>query len=200
MSQSETLYTLKRIAYKSVAFVIFFSSLQALSAIPYRNAFEQTDLIHSDTKELNLNLLAKIQVIVNQNQLDMTRYIPYASLPQFSSSETVSNRIFRQTLKSFLDDNRVSNTPIVQGAISAQNILNTHAGTAQHQFTFRLNAIETLAEIKYKGLFEAKFSYELSGGHAKFEVSKQDGGRTYAYTHNQTTEGFADNFGVRWSF
>lgn len=200
MSQNKLTNNFKKTICRSLAFLIFFSSLQALSAIPYRHAFEQTELINRDTKELNLDLFAKMQILVEQQQLDMAKYIPYSNLPQNSSGEIVSGRIVRKTLKTFLDAEQLSNAPIVRGAATVQNSLGTSMGTTEHQFSFRINAIETQAEVKYKGLVEAKLSYQLNTLDTQFELAKQLGAQTYAYTHSQTSEGFANNLAVSWSF
>lgn len=199
-TQDKTLSLFKKTVSRGLAVLVSLSSLQALSAIPYRNAFEQADLINNETKELNLSLLAKIQAIVDQNQFDMTKYIPYSSLNEYSSGEAVGNRIFRQTLKTLLDTESIARAPVVRGATTLQNALGANVGTTQHQFGFRINAIETQAEMTYNGVVAAKLSYDLTAGNTKFELSKKLGTQTYAYTHNKTSEGFADNFGVRWSF
>ncbi len=192
--------TIQKLAIRSLAVAIFFSSIPAVSAVPFRNAFEQMDLINRETKELNLSMLARMQVIIDQYQMDLSKYIPYKSIPQYSQSQDVAHKVLRQTLKTWMSSDAATNSVLMQQASVLDNTLSTAAGTTAHKFNFRINALETQAEMIYKGVVEASVSYDLAGGDTQVQVSKQAGARTIAYTHLDNSDGQSDVIGVRWNF
>jgi hypothetical protein len=178
-------------AKRTIAFLFFMSTTPAVSAIPYRNAFEYMDLINEQTKELNLSLLAKIQIIVNENYINMANYIPITNIPQFDDGSYMARRILKQTLSTWLNDDASakSNTTL-------SSSIQRGGGTIQ----LKLKTVETTAEVSYKGYVTAVLSYDVSESEAQLEVSKQLGTQTYAFTHTDNNEGVADKFGVRWNF
>lgn len=201
MIKAKLKINIKKIITKGIALVIFFSSIPALSAISYRNAFEQMDIINYETKELNLSFLARIQIMIDQNnQYNVSQYIPYANLSTNSSGSDVAKKVFQQTMKTLLNSDTAQNSLFVQNANELQSAMSAEVGSTQHKVSFGINAIETTAQVKYKGAVQAEFTYDLSNQDATFEVSKQIGAQVYAYTHNENSQGHSDNVGVRWSF
>lgn len=200
MKQIRANKKLVKVATKALAFVIFFSSIPALSAISYRNAFEQMDIINHETKELNLSFLARIQIIIDQNQFNMSHYIPYASLPDHSQGSEVAKKVFQQTLKTLMNSEAAQNSTFVKGANDVQSAMSAEVGSVQHKVSIGLDAIETTAQIKYKGVVNAEISYDISNQDAAIELTKQVGNQVYAYTHVETSTDRSDKLGVRWSF
>ncbi len=78
-----------KILCRLLAAVVFLASIPAVSAIPYRNSFEQMDIINQQTKELNLALLARIQIMIDQSNFNMASYIPTSNLPESDNGSNV---------------------------------------------------------------------------------------------------------------
>lgn len=189
----------KRITAKLIAVLIFFASVPSLSAVPYRNAFQEIDLINSETQELNLNLLAKIQILIDENRVDLARYIPLRDIPQTDNGGKISQRIFEQTLETLIDSLSAQDSKIIRQAQTINSGFSSSVDRNGYSVKFRIKPVNTTAEVSYEGVVRAALAYDVSHSEAKIEFSKKVGEQTYAYTHTNV-EGGTDSVGVRWSF
>ena len=187
------------IAKAFLGLTVFFSTLPSLSAIPYRNAYEALDLVNNQTKELNLDLFAKIHIMLDERQLDLTKYIPYQNLPEYDDGSRVAGRIVARTLKNLIDDTD-RDVPIVNGARRLNSSLETSFKNDKHAVEFKIRASQAMALVTYRGYVDAALSYEIDSSELKFEVTKAIGRRTLAFTHLDNPEGVSDIVGVRWQF
>jgi hypothetical protein len=159
----------KASAKLALGLILFLSTTPALSAIPYRNAFEAADLINEETKELNLSLLAKIQVLVDQNQFNMGQYIPFKSLPSQDDGTIISRRILQHTMRTVF--NSETQSKVIQGAQNLNSALSTSIDRNGHSFSFRVKALEGTAEFVYRGRVEAALSFNNSQQETRLDVS-----------------------------
>jgi len=185
-----------------LAVAFFLATIPAVSAVPYRTAFEQYDLINIKTKELNLPLMAKIQFVIDQNRFNMADYVPLNGLPQTDNGVVIGRRILKHTLQNWLDDYKSNEETSgwIRSAESASQAMSTSIDSNGHKFSLRIKPIETTAEVIYTGIVKAKISYDVGHSEALVEVAKNVGNTTYAYTHIKNSEDTRDVFGVRWSF
>lgn len=184
-----------------LAAYMFFASLPALSAIPYRNAYEAMDLINQETKELNLSLFAKIQFYIEQNQFSLNNYVPLHNLPQHDNGEVIARRIFKKTMQSLFDSDATQSSPLLHQAEELNSSMSSSIERHGHSLRLRVKPLEAEAEVKYSGAVDAILAYDVNHSEMKFEVSKNIGEQTYAYTHIDGHDGSSvDQIGVRWSF
>lgn len=179
---------------------LFFSSVPALSAIPFHNAFEQYELINEETKELNLSLLANIQIMIEQNRFNLGHYIPITNLPMNDDGSVISRRILKQTFQTLSDVESAANAPFLQTANKLNNAIGTEMKTQGQYFTMRVKALETQAEILYRGKVNASLSYDISEQETKFELTKNVGRQVYAYTLTDHHDETINKVGIRWNF
>ena len=196
--------TVKKITIKVLsrilAAVIFLASIPAVSAIPFRNSFEQMDIINHQTKELNLDLLARIQIILDQSQFNMANYIPTQNLPKNDNGEVIGRHILQQTVKTLLENESNSTAAGIRNINNLNSSLSATMNQNGHSVAFRFKAVETTAEVNYKGFVSATLAYDVGRTEATLEVSKNIGQQTYAYTHTDNSDGHSDIVGVRWNF
>lgn len=190
----------KLLARKFLAILIVLGSNPAIAAIPYKTAFENMDIINSQTKELNLELLARIQIIVDGSRFNMANYIPTQKIQTDDSEQVVMNHIFKQTLKTLLDTEDSATSAGLQKIENLNTSLSSTIDRNGHSFSFRLKAIETKAEINYKGYVSATVAFDANNSESSLEVSKNVGSQTYAFTHTNNNDGYSDIVGVRWAF
>jgi hypothetical protein len=190
--------TLKRFTKFIVTISFLLASVTVSASIPYRNANEAMDLINSQTRELNMDLFAKIQIIMDQNSFHMGDYIPYSQLTQ--NDPNVANKILKQTLNSIFRAENIANSKLVQQAQNLNNSLATSMQSNGHSVSFRFKALETRTEVIYSGAVNAAVSYQFDGRQSQLAVSKEILGKTISYTLSSNNEGTRNMVGMNWSF
>lgn len=183
-----------------VAVILFFSTEQAVSAIPYRSSFEHMDVINKQTKELDLSMLARIQILIDANRFNMADYVPLSGLPENSSGDEIARRILKQTMNTLMDSDFVTASPTLNKVEKINSSFVTTVERSGHSFNFRLKPVETVAQMNYKGFVSAVLSYDMSEDELKFEISKEIGQKTYAFTHVDNGDDSSDKIGIRWAF
>jgi len=192
---------IQKVVLSATALSVLFATTPAVSAIPYRNAYEGMDVVNSRTNELNLEYLAQIQLIIDSRRINVSDYVPYTEINPDDSSELVGRRILNKTIETFLNSENVAKSKIVQGAQAANSAVNTSLNHNGHKFNFRFRALEAKSEFSYEGYVKAVLSYNVKNSEARLEVSKTFQKQTYAYTHVSDSNGMSrDMVGVRWSF
>ncbi|OFZ17938.1 MAG: hypothetical protein A2Z20_12750 [Bdellovibrionales bacterium RBG_16_40_8] len=180
--------------------IIFLTSIPAVSAIPYRNYFEQIDLVNQNTKELNLSLFAKIQFMVDATRFNVAEYIPYQNLPQNDNGHVIANRIFKQTMSTLLNSEFAKDSAIVRIVEPLNDPLSGSIDKNGHSLSFLMKTLETKAQLVYKGRANAYLTYDVSDNEVSLVVSKNIGTHVLAYTHTDNANGVTDQIGVRWEF
>jgi len=189
-----------KIFRQALTICIVFSSMPALSAIPYNNAFHDMDLIDTQNKELDLSLLARIQTIIDQHQFNMANYIPLNNLPSNDDGNVIIRRVLKQTLKTVFESEAGVQSPLVHNAQNLNSSLVTSIDRHGQSVQFRLKAFESEAEISYKGYVTAALTYNAGSAETRVEVSRAVNEKTYAFTHVSNSTENIDRFGVQWNF
>lgn len=182
--------------------VVFLSTLPALASIPRQNAFQHMEMIDSQTKELNLSLLANIQMMLDGQKFNMTRYIPLQSMPQEADGAAVAEKILKHSMQTLIDDiETAANVPEnIRNLSQINNALSTSMDRQSYSISFKLRPVDTKAIVSYKGYVEAALSYDVSQSETQLEVSKRVGEQTYAYTIKDSNSESSNTVGVRWNF
>lgn len=188
-----------------ISFVLFLiytlASTPSLSAIRYTNMFDQYELIQNETKELNLTLLANIELMLQQNRINLENYIPLIGIPNYDDGSIVSRRILKQTLKFWTQNSQGWNNSLIDSAEAINSAVSTKIATANgHSVSLKLKPFEALATLNYEGAVDASFSYDVSDGNVVVAVEKKNGDKTYAYTITSNNSETINKIGLTWNF
>lgn len=169
----------------------------------YDNYYDQgSEVVNPATREVDMDLLSKIYLVTEQYKFSMTNYIPLRNLPQNDDGDVIARRVLKHTLQNFLDNYKETPGSGVNTVVRANNRMRGSVGGSKHAMLFRLRPVEALAEVKYKGIlpFTARFTYEIDRQESRLEISKDYGGRTYAYTRVVDVDQSVDLVSIRWGF
>lgn len=192
---------LRKLVILWVAIAVAFSSTFSLAAIPYRNYYEEMTAIDRYSRELNLNLFVRMQVVIESQQLDMGKYIPYNRLSENETWDRVAAKIAKHSLQNFLDsEENQRNIPLVSSAQKVDSKISAELQTDKHKFRFRVKPAQTTASLTYSGLFEAALSYDVVDSETRFEMAKAIGKKTLSLSHSKTVDETRDMLAIAWSF
>lgn len=207
MSQDEALKIkmkkdfLNKLFRSTIGFMFFLASLPTLAAIPYRNSAEEMDAINAQTNELNLDVFARMQAVIDKMKFKPENYIPTTGMPEYATGDKVSAKILQKTVQTLIDSNQQN---------AAFHEVHRYTSNYEQSVTknnckmgFNLNSTRAKAEISYAKYVSATLTYDvIQPNGMKVEVSHPlTASSVLAYTHgNGALGGVEDKLGVRWSF
>lgn len=139
--------------------------------------------------EVHFTTLIPVDVETDEiTQEDVQAYIP-THIPAGSDGSAVANKILNRSLKTltkkFTEKNRglAKATEKLQNletnmtfGSSAQSADGSPSTSIEHKISFRLDAFETLAMVKYRGLVQADLSFDLARQDAALQIHRDLGG------------------------
>ncbi len=186
----------------ALGFLIFLASIPSLSAVPYRDAFEEMDTINHQTNELNLDVFARMQAVIDKMAFKPENYIPLNGIPDRSSGDRVSAKILQKTVQTLIDSN-TQNSAVREVQKYTSNYERS-VSKSDYKMSFKVTSTRAKAEVSYAKYVTAVLSYDVieRGSGMNVEVTHPlNNDRVLAYTHGMGTFGTVeDRLGIRWSF
>ena len=182
--------------------MIFMSSIPTLASAPNSEFLNSNneETINPKTNELNLQVFAQMQKVIDEFSFKPDRYIPLQGLPEHANGDRVGARVLQHSVETLMAD---SSKGSFANTINKTSNFQKSAEKNDYQLNFKLNSTRAKAEFSYAKIVTAVLSYDAtSQSGLKIEVTHPiSNSQLLAYTHgNGNLGGVEDRVGVRWSF